>query len=95
MQQYFETISVLLNFVYLLCFQMFFVDLPEKEDVEDEDEDEIDKSIKEIHQSAQKLSDSIVHVAGNNKTLADNDDKLNAISATFKGKLILFYFNST
>ena len=74
---------------------MFFVDLPEKEDVEDEDEDEIDKSIKEIHQSAQKLSDSIVHVAGNNKTLADNDDKLNAISATFKGKLILFYFNST
>ena len=69
---------------------MFFVDLPEKEDVEDEDEDEIDKSIKEIHQSAQKLSDSIVHVAGNNKTLADNDDKLNAISATFKGKFITF-----
>ena len=68
---------------------MFFVDLPEKEDVEDEDEDEIDKSIKEIHQSAQKLSDSIVHVAGNNKTLADNDDKLNAISATFKGKFTL------
>ena len=72
---------------------MFFVDLPEKEDVEDEDEDEIDKSIKEIHQSAQKLSDSIVHVAGNNKTLADNDDKLNAISATFKGKVFHFLCN--
>ena len=76
---------------------MFFVDLPEKEDVEEDDEDEIDKSIKEIHQSAQKLSDSIVHVAGNNKTLADNDDKLNAtISATFKGNVILIvkYFIS-
>ena len=74
---------------------MFFVDLPEKEDVEEDDEDEIDKSIKEIHQSAQKLSDSIVHVAGNNKTLADNDDKLNAtISATFKGnvKYLLYLF---
>ena len=37
-----------------MCFrEMFFVELNEGEDGE---EDEIDKSIKEIHQSAQKLS---------------------------------------
>ena len=43
-------------------FRMFFVELNEQEEVAEEDE--IDKSIQEIHQSAQNLSDSIVHIAG-------------------------------
>ena len=68
---------------------MFYVELKEQEQEEVEDEDEIDKSIKEIHQSAQKLSDSIHNLASNQKIPeAENKPQQFAasISANIKGR---------
>ena len=68
---------------------MFYVELKEQEQEEVEDEDEIDKSIKEIHQSAQKLSDSIHNLASNQKiSEAENKPQQFAasISANIKGR---------
>ena len=68
---------------------MFYVELKEQEQEEVEDEDEIDKSIKEIHQSAQKLSDSIHNLASNQK-LSEAENKPQqfaaSISANIKGR---------
>ena len=66
---------------------MFFVDLPEQ-DQEDgvEDEDEIDKSIKEIHQSAQKLSIGNIALS-HEKTCESEPLKIPSIIASVvKGK---------
>ena len=52
---------------------MFFVELKETEDV---DEDEINKSIKEIHQSAQKLSDNIERLSNDHEKFVNNENML-------------------
>ena len=54
---------------------MFYVELKEEQGTEEVEEDEIDKSIQAIHQSAQKLSDSIVHLASGSQKLTDQEDK--------------------
>lgn len=55
---------------------MFYVEIKEEQVAEEvEEEDEIDKSIQAIHQSAQKLSDSIVHLASGSQKLTDQEDK--------------------
>ena len=69
---------------------MFFVELKEQEDeVPDEDEDEIDKSIQEIHQSAQNLSDNISKlgaVGSTSKLVKMEDLSINGSLPTFHGK---------
>lgn len=54
---------------------MFYVELKEEQGAEVVEEDEIDKSIKAIHQSAQKLSDSIVHLASGSQKLSNQEDE--------------------
>ena len=55
---------------------MFYVEIKEEQVAEEvEEEDEIDKSIQAIHQSAQKLSDSIVHLSGGSQKLTDQEDE--------------------
>ena len=75
---------------------MFYVELKEQEQEEVEDEDEIDKSIKEIHQSAQKLSDSIHNLASNQK-LSEAESKPQqfaaSISANIKGRYQPIYYD--
>ena len=61
---------------------MFYVELKEEQGAEVVEEDEIDKSIKAIHQSAQKLSDSIVHLASGSQKLSNQDDE--ALSPTME-----------
>ena len=53
---------------------MFYVELKEEQGSAEMEEDEIDKSIQAIHQSAQKLSDSIVHLSGGK--LTDQEDEV-------------------
>ena len=70
---------------------MFFVELKEQEDVPDEDEDEIDKSIQEIHQSAQNLSDNISQlgaVGSTSKLVKMEDLSINGSLPIFHGKWI-------
>ena len=69
---------------------MFFVELNEQEEVAEEDE--IDKSIQEIHQSAQNLSDSIVHIAGASSSFKLSEDENFLISGGIpdKGKDWMF-----
>ena len=54
---------------------MFYVELKEEQGPAEMEEDEIDKSIQAIHQSAQKLSDSIVHLSGGSQKLTDQEDE--------------------
>ena len=61
---------------------MFYVELKDEQGAEVVEEDEIDKSIKAIHQSAQKLSDSIVHLASGSQKLSNQDDE--ALSPTME-----------
>ena len=61
---------------------MFYVELKEEQGAEVVEEDEIDKSIKAIHQSAQKLSDSIVHLASGSQKLSYQEDE--ALSPTLE-----------
>ena len=61
---------------------MFYVELKEEQGAEVVEEDEIDKSIKAIHQSAQKLSDSIVHLASGSQKLSNQEDE--ALSPTLE-----------
>lgn len=61
---------------------MFYVELKEEQGAEVVEEDEIDKSIKAIHQSAQKLSDSIVHLASGSQKLTNQEDE--ALSPTLE-----------
>ena len=63
---------------------MFFVELNEQEEVAEEDE--IDKSIQEIHQSAQNLSDSIVHIAGASSSFKLSEDENFLISGDIPDK---------
>ena len=56
-------------------FRMFYVELNKEEEEAVEEEDEIDKSIKAIHQSAQKLSGSIGQLATGSQKLADEEDQ--------------------
>ena len=66
---------------------MFFVDLPDQEDGV-EDEDEIDKSIKEIHQSAQILSIGNIASSTEQKVPESEPLKIPSIIATVvKGEL--------
>ena len=67
---------------------MFFVDLPDQEEGV-EDEDEIDKSIKEIHQSAQKLSIGNISSSTEQKVPESEPLKIPSIIANVvKGKRI-------
>ena len=65
-----------------MFFRMFYVELKDEQGAEVVEEDEIDKSIKAIHQSAQKLSDSIVHLASGSQKLSNQDDE--ALSPTME-----------
>ena len=68
--------------MYLSTFRMFYVDPPDKDD---EDEDGIEKSIAEIHQSAQKLVYSISSGEGhNNNNLSDIKSKSSTIKSHYE-----------
>ena len=72
---------------------MFFVDLPDQEDGV-EDEDEIDKSIKEIHQSAQKLSIGNISSSQEQKVPESEPLKIPSIIATVvKGEYLKYKVN--
>ena len=62
---------------------MFFVELKEAEE-EDED-DEINKSIKEIHQSAQKLSDNIEKLSNDHEKFVNKENMLSFSPLTKTG----------
>ena len=85
--KYFTSTYVIQKFAN---FRMFFVELNEQEEVAEEDE--IDKSIQEIHQSAQNLSDSIVHIAGASSSFKLSEDENFLISGGIpdKGKIRMF-----
>jgi len=72
---------------------MFFVELNEQEEVAEEDE--IDKSIQEIHQSAQNLSDSIVHIAGASSSFKLSEDENFLISGDIPDKVNVELRSST
>lgn len=56
------------------CRGMFYVDLPPGE--QSDEEDVISRSIKEIHQSAQKLSDNIERLANDTNKFTNNEHNL-------------------
>ena len=68
--------------MFKFCRGMFYVDLAAGEDTDTEDE--ISRSIKEIHQSAQKLSDNIersLALSNNEEQFASSDTSLSYCSS--------------
>ena len=68
--------------MFMSCRGMFYVDLAAGEDTDTEDE--ISRSIKEIHQSAQKLSDNIersLALSNTEEQFASSDTSLSYCSS--------------